>query len=80
MCQKNSLKRFFILLSHPSPYQHPKVLSVFKDTPNVKQMFETTRYTSFLSKRDVLLLGKQPHGTGKEYLVPVEIPRDWFIH
>jgi hypothetical protein len=80
MCQKNTLKRFFLLLSHPSPHQQPKVLSVLKDTPTTKNIFETARYSSCLSKRDVQALGKKAEATGKEYLIPIEIPRDWFIH
>jgi hypothetical protein len=81
MCQKSNLtKRFFLLVNHSYPLQQPSVVSVFKETPQVKQVFATTKFSPFLLKSDLVFLGKSPSPTGKDFLVPVEIPRDWFLH
>jgi hypothetical protein len=81
MCQKSNVtKRFFLLVNHSHPVQQPHIISVFKETPQVKRVFDTTKFSPFLLKSDVVLLGKSPSPTGKDFLIPVEIPRDWFFH
>lgn len=81
MCQKTNItKRFFVLVNQGHTFQSPQVLAVLKETPQVRHVFDTTKYSSYLMKRDVLLLGKTPPPMGKDYLLPIEIPRDWFLH
>jgi hypothetical protein len=80
MCQKNILKSFFVLLNHPPPLQKPLVLRVLRSTPQTLSLFEKSRNTLFLSPSDVKSLGIQPPSELKAYLVPIQIPRDWFLH
>jgi hypothetical protein len=81
MCQKpNITKRFFLLIHHAHPTQQPQVLSVLKEGPFINQIHNQTQFSSCLRKQDVLSLGKTPVSTGKDYLIPVDIPRDWFLH
>lgn len=81
MCQKTNItKRFFLLVHHAHPHQQPSIVSVMKETPFVKQIYNETKFSPWLQKRDLYTLGQSPSTQGKEYLIPVDIPRDWFLH
>ena len=82
MCQKTNLtKRFFVLLHQPFPLQKVLVLGVAKHTPHSEALFDQSRNTFFLTPSEIQLLGIKPHCTYREaYMVPIEIPRDWFLH
>jgi hypothetical protein len=81
MCQKtNTTKRFFVILNHPSPLRRPLVLGVVKPNPFTTSLYETTRNTLFLTDKDVKDLGYQPPTVHQAYMLPIEIPRDWFLH
>jgi hypothetical protein len=81
MCQKtNSTKRFFVLLNHPAPLQRPLVLGVVKPTPLVSSIYETTRNTIFLNEKQIQELGYQAPNVNQAYMLPIDIPRDWFLH
>jgi hypothetical protein len=80
MCQKNLLKSFFVLLNHPAPLQKPLVLRVLKSTPQTMDLFEKNRNFTFLSAADVKTLGVEPPSQLKAYLLPIQIPREWFLH
>jgi len=81
MCQKtNILKHFFVVLHHPFPLQKALVVSVIKESPQSKALFEATRNTTYLTAQQIQSLGIQPPQTPETYLVPIQIPRDWFIH
>lgn len=81
MCQKtNTIKHFFLLLNHPPPLQKPLVMGVLKQTPLSTSVYETSRNTIFLSEKQINELGYQPPKLNQAYLLPIEIPRDWFIH
>jgi len=81
MCQKtNTLKHFFVLLNHPVPLQKPLVMGILKQTPLTTSIFETSRNTVFLSETQLKELGFQPPTVHQAYLLPIQIPRDWFIH
>jgi hypothetical protein len=81
MCQKlNTMKRFFVVLNHPAPLQRPLVLGVVKQTHHTVQLYETSRNELFLTPKTVESLGIQPPKALKAYLVPIEIPKEWFIH
>ncbi len=81
MCQKiNTMKHFFVLLNHPAPLQKPLVMGVVKQTPLVSSIYETARNTIFLTAKQIKDLGYPIPTVHKAYLLPIEIPRDWFIH
>lgn len=81
MCQKqNTIKRFFVLLNHPSPLHKPLVLGVFKSTPIVSSLYEVTRNTVFLTDKQIEELGHKVPKVHQAYMLPIEIPRDWFLH
>jgi hypothetical protein len=81
MCQKTNItKRFFVLLNHPPPLQRPLVLGVLKPTPLVSSIYETTRNTLFLTEKQIKDIGYQAPTVHQVYMVPIEIPRDWFLH
>jgi hypothetical protein len=80
MCKKTTLKHFFVLLNHPVPLQKPMVMGVLKQTPLAKSVFETSRNTFFLTETQLNELGYQPPIVHQAYLLPIQIPRDWFIH
>ena len=74
------MKRFFVLLNHPAPLQKPLVMGVLKSTHFAEQHYDRSRNTTFLTKAQVKDLGYQPPQEHNVYLLPIEIPRDWFIH
>lgn len=81
MCEKSKhVKRFFVLLNHPAPLQKAIPMGVLKDASHLQFLYEKTRNTVFLSTKEVKGLGFQPPQESNIYLVPIEIPRDWFIH
>lgn len=81
MCQKTNItKSFFVLLNHPPPLRKPLVMGVLKQTPLTKNLYDVTRNTVFLSEKDIKELGYNPPKVHQAYLLPVEIPRDWFLH
>lgn len=80
MCQTNIMKHFFVILYHPPPLQRALVMGVVKKTPQTQQIFEETRNTLFLRKDDIQTLGLKLPVHRHSYLVPIQIPRDWFIH
>jgi hypothetical protein len=81
MCKKaNTMKQFFVLLNHPPPLQKPIVLGVLNKTMFTDAMFDATRNTTYLTANQVKDLGFKVPFENKSYLVPIEIPRDWFIH
>lgn len=81
MCQKrNTLKQFFVLLNHPAPLQKPLVMGVLKQTPMSLSIYETSRNTVFLTEKQIMDLGHTPPTLHQAYLLPIEIPRDWFLH
>ena len=80
MCIKANTKRFFVLLHHPPPLQKSLPLGVYKQTSLTKEMFESTRNQVFLNKTQLKELGIENHHFRNAYLVPIEIPQDWFIH
>lgn len=83
MCQKiYNTKQFFLLLNY-STHTHtlqPSVVGVLKDTHRVREILYKTKNDVFLVKRDMEALG-YTHSMGmRPYIVPFEIPRDWFLH
>jgi hypothetical protein len=81
MCQKiNSVKRFFVVLNHPAPLQRPLVLGIVKPSPLVVSIYDTTRNTIFLNDKQVKELGYPAPPVNQSYMLPIEIPRDWFLH
>lgn len=81
MCQKaNTMKHFFVVLNHPPPLTKPLVLGVVKKTFFTESIYDLTRNTTFLTTSQVKDLGFTAPIQNKAYLVPIEIPRDWFIH
>ena len=81
MCQKTNLtKRFFVVLHQPYPLQKALFLGVVKENPISKELFENSRNSLFLSSKDIQSLGVKPPVIPGTYLVPIEIPRDWFLH
>ncbi len=81
MCQKTNItKRFFLLLNHPPPLQKPLVMKVLKETPFTTTVYDQTRNTIFLSNKHLLELEIQPPKVHQAYMLPIDIPRDWFIH
>lgn len=81
MCQKSSIsKRFFVVLNHSASLQKPLVLGVLKPTPLVVSIYETSRNTFFLNEKQIQELGYPPPTVHQAYMLPIEIPRDWFLH
>ncbi len=81
MCQKiNVTKRFFVLLNHPFPLQKAIPLGVVKNTATSQCLYELSRNSLFLSENQIKELGFEPPKALQAYLVPIEIPRDWFLH
>ena len=81
MCQKtNVMKHFFVLLNHPAPLQKPLVLGVFRHTQHTNTLYENCRNSTFLNEKQIETLGVQSNKFQKAYLLPIQIPRDWFIH
>jgi hypothetical protein len=80
MCQKNTLKHFFVLLNHPTPLTKPLVMGVVKQSPIVTSIYETSRNSMFLTDKQIKDLGYQPPTVHQAYLLSIQIPRDWFIH
>jgi hypothetical protein len=83
MCQKTNLtKTFFVLLSHPLHTPKPLVLTVLQKKPHVEQIFQeaSANGQTFLWPSQLKsLLANQPQGT-RASLLPIQIPRDWFLH
>lgn len=81
MCNKSKLtKHFFVLVNHPAPLQKPYVMGVVKQNYLTKELFESTRNSVFLQKKDVESLGYKAPSVLQAYLLPIEIPQDWFLH
>ena len=81
MCQKsNIMKQFFVLFHHPPPLQKPLVMTVLRQNPTTLTIFEETRNSTYLSKKQFERLGVPPPRTPHAYLVPIQIPNDWFLH
>ena len=81
MCQKgNAIKRFFLVVNHPPPLQKAYVLGLVKSTIQTEDLFEQSRNTVYISRKEVQGLGIRAPFQTHAYLLPVEIPRDWFIH
>jgi hypothetical protein len=81
MCQKTkTFKHFFVLLNHPLPLQKPLVMGVLKQSPLVTSIYETSRNSVFLSDAQIKELGYTIPTVHQSYLLPIQIPRDWFIY
>lgn len=81
MCNKSHMtKRFFVLLHHPFPLQKALVLGVVKNTEQSQAIFEATRNPTYLTAQQIKCLGVKPPSTPETYMVPIQIPRDWFLH
>lgn len=81
MCQKhNATKRFFLVVNHPPPLQKPFVLGLVKSTPYTERIFEQSRNTVFVQRNEIMSLGIVPPKYLHAYLLPVDVPRDWFLH
>lgn len=81
MCQKiYKTKQFFLLLNHSAHTLQPTVVGVLKDTHKVREIVYKTKNDVFLLKRDVEALGYTHSAGMRPYIVPFEIPRDWFLH
>jgi hypothetical protein len=81
MCQKMQItKQFFIVLTHPYPLQKALVLGVVKNTCQTQTVFEASRNSLFLTPSQVKSLGFTPPPSKETYMVPIQIPRDWFLH
>ena len=80
MCNKTNLtKRFFVLFHHPINAHKPIQLGLLKETPSTTMLYKPNDLT-FLLKQDVEQFGyKFPKGS-RCYMVPIEVPRDWFLH
>jgi hypothetical protein len=81
MCQKTNIKKhFFVLLNHPFPLQRAVPLGVVKNTVTTQNLYEISQNTTFFSEKQIKDLGFQSPNALQSYLVPIEIPRDWFLH
>lgn len=83
MCQKiNTMKRFFLLMSHPPHNQIPHVVDVFPQRYFVQEVVAETvkNNQSFLTKDQIVRLGVLPSPNPRAFIIPIDIPRDWFIH
>lgn len=80
MCNKQTTKRFFILLNHSPPLQRSLVMGVFRDRPEMRILFEESKPNIFLTRSQLQELGYKPNPLQQTYLAPIEIPRDWFLH
>jgi hypothetical protein len=81
MCEKSKLlKHFFVVLNHPYPLQKALAMGVVKHTPDTRLLFEKQRNQLYLTKTDIQSLGLNPPKESNVYLVPIQIPRDWFLH
>lgn len=83
MCQKSNItKTFFVLLSHPLQSSRPTVITVLQKKPHVQEIMNQMNANgqTFLWPAQLQLLSKDhPRGT-RASLLPIEIPRDWFLH
>ncbi len=73
-------KHFFVVLTHPFPLQKALVLGVVKATPQAQALFEGSRNSVFLTPPQLQSLGLPQPQFKETYMVPIAIPRDWFIH
>ena len=81
MCQKSNIfKHFFVVVNHPVPLAKPYVLGVIKRNPFAENLFEESRNKFFFGEKEVTLLGINPPKLTQAYLLPIQIPRDWFLH
>lgn len=81
MCQKhNATKRFFLVVNHPPPLQKPFVLGLVKATPFTQGLFEKCRNTVYLERKEVEAMGLVPPRANHSFMLPVDVPRDWFLH
>ena len=80
MCNKqNLLKHFFVVVNHPPPLTRPLVLGVIKQTHHTNYLYEKCRNGS-LSKQEIEDLGLKGPSLVHSYMLPIDIPRDWFLH
>lgn len=83
MCQKlNTTKRFFVLLNHPVAMKQPYVMTVLRDRPDVQtimKQYEKNQQT-FLVRTQTDALGIKSYPDMRTFLLPIDIPRDWFLH
>lgn len=81
MCQKqNTIKHFFVLLNQPITLQRAFPVGVVKKTAFTQSLYELSRNTTYLTENQIKDLGFQSPKALQAYLVPIEIPRDWFLH
>jgi len=81
MCQKsNTLKHFFVVLNQPFPLQRPLVMVVVRNNQISREIYEQTRTSLMLNPKQIEKLGVKPAPLSSTYMVPIEIPRDWFLH
>lgn len=81
MCNKSNVtKRFFVLLNHPNALRKAIPMTVLKDAPHLQSLYESCRNTVFLTPSQVESLGIKPPNESNMYLVPIVIPREWFLH
>ncbi len=81
MCNKtNVTKRFFLLLHHPHHFQKPTILHIFPNQMFVQQIVKESKEQTFLTKKQSEILNISPSVGARSYFLPIEIPRDWFLH
>ena len=80
MCQKTSItKRFFVLVNIPIQTQKPLVMGVLRNQFMTDVLWKQKR-DGMLKETEVEALGYTPSVGMRAHLVPIEIPRDWFLH
>lgn len=79
MCQKNLLRRIFILVNMPKHTVQPQVLGLLRENPMLQKKYleMQDQTTGFLEPHDLKRWGITPPSDAQVRLMPVTLP--WFI-
>ncbi len=81
MCNKSNVtKRFFLVVHQPTPYLKPTILHVFPNQLPIAHLYKESNNQYFLTKEQAARMKLSSAVGTHSYIMPIDIPRDWFLH
>ena len=80
MCVKNNIMVRFFAIVNMSKNTAPIVLGVKKHTPYIQSIYEANQNTAFISKKDIENLGFSSSSDPKVKIIPMDVPRTFFLN
>jgi hypothetical protein len=82
MCQKNGLRRFYLLLQNTPTFKTPLVMGIVKADPRTNELYKHFMIEgnpNYLSKRSIELWGYTPPQNPMVQVVPLEVDTMWML-